>query len=551
MTRIAAPSQVLWIPEEFAPVGEARAQAALLDRVRLPLSVVQGGDGRLALGEGGRLVDAALTPPQSTAQAYPLLAQLPAMYPEWLGDSAFTRQHGVRYAYIAGEMARGIASADMVIAMARAGLFGFFGSAGLSAERVEQDVRRILEAVGPQAAWGVNLIHSPYEKGLEDALVDLYLRLGVTRISASAFTGLVPAVVRFVAKGLYQAEDGRIARRHHLFAKISHPSVATPFLKAPPAAMLQTLVAEGRLTAQEADLAAQVPVADHLTVEGDSGGHTDSRPLVSLFPAIANTRDRIAQDFAPAAGVLLGAAGGLGTPEALAAAFAMGAAYVVTGSVNQSAVEAGISAEARQMLGAAQIDDVALAPAADMFEMGAKVQVLRRGTMFAGRATRLRALYMAQGGLEDLPQADRAALEKDVFRRPLEEVWADTRAFFAKHDPAEVSRAEADPKHRMALVFRWYMGLSSRWPIEGTEDRRADYQIWCGPAQGAFNAWVAGTPLAEVAHRNVAGIADVLMQGAACATRRNMARAIGLPLGTALPPIPVVGTGPAREEGQI
>ena len=36
----------------------------------------------------------------------------------------------------------------------------------------------------------------------------------------------------------------------------------------------------------------------------------------------------------------------------------------------------------------------------------------------------------------------------------------------------------------MALVFRWYLGMSSRWAIEGSVERRSDYQIWCGPAQG-------------------------------------------------------------------
>ena len=61
----------------------------------------------------------------------------------------------------------------------------------------------------------------------------------------------------------------------------------------------------------------------------------------------------------------MGAAGGLGTPAAIAAAFQMGAAYVVTGSVNQSAVEAGLSAEAKDLL--AQAGLAALYREADCF----------------------------------------------------------------------------------------------------------------------------------------------------------------------------------------
>ena len=72
--------------------------------------------------------------------------------------------------------------------------------------------------------------------------------------------------------------------------------------------------------------------------------------------------------------------------------------------------------------------------------------------------------------------------------------------------PQQVERAERDPKHRMALVFRAYLGLSSRWAIDGLAERSSDYQIWCGPAMGAFNDWVRGTFLEEQSRRTVAQI---------------------------------------------
>ena len=43
----------------------------------------------------------------------------------------------------------------------------------------------------------------------------------------------------------------------------------------------------------------------------------------------------------------------------------------------------------------------------------------------------------------------------------------------------------------MALVFRWYLGQSSHWANAGEPSRTVDYQVWCGPAMGAFNEWVA------------------------------------------------------------
>ena len=47
----------------------------------------------------------------------------------------------------------------------------------------------------------------------------------------------------------------------------------------------------------------------------------------------------------------------------------------------------------------------------------------------------------------------------------------------------------------MSLVFRWYLGLSSFWANAGVADRALDYQVWCGPAIGSYNEFIAGTYL--------------------------------------------------------
>jgi PfaD family protein len=246
------------------------------------------------------------------------------------------------------------------------------------------------------------------------------------------------------------------------------------------------------------------------------------------LPAILALRDELQRDHRYGRPVRIGAAGGIGTPSAVAAAFALGAAYVMTGSTNQASVEAGTSDLAKEMLAGADLADVAMAPSPDMFEMGVKVQVLKRGTLFASRASLLRDLYKAHAGLDDIPADTWARIEHEIFQRPLSDVWKETRSFFAAKDAREVERAERDPKHKMALVFRWYIGLASHWAILGIPNRKMDYQIWCGPAMGAFNAWVRGSFLAELPNRSVVQIALNLLEGAAVATRAQQLRSIGL-----------------------
>jgi len=174
--------------------------------------------------------------------------------------------------------------------------------------------------------------------------------------------------------------------------------------------------------------------------------------------------------------------------------------------------------------------DVIMAPAADMFELGVEVQVLRRGTMFAVRARKLYELYRAYPTLEAIPDAERARVEKQMLRATFEEAWQSTRSFWMNRDPGEVERAERDPRHKMALVFRSYLGLSSRWAITGEMSRRTDFQIWCGPAMGAFNRWTEGTFLEQPEARSVVQVALNLMEGAAVVTRSQQLRTYGVPV---------------------
>jgi hypothetical protein len=109
-----------------------------------------------------------------------------------------------------------------------------------------------------------------------------------------------------------------------------------------------------------------------------------------------------------------------------------------------------------------------------------------------------------------------------------DEVWSEVRHFFEARDPRELERAQSEPKHRMALVFRWYLGMASKWPVVGESRRRLDYQIWCGPAMGAFNDWVRGSFLEEQANRGVVQIALNLLEGAAVLARAQQLRAAGV-----------------------
>jgi trans-AT polyketide synthase, acyltransferase and oxidoreductase domains len=508
-TEVLIPSKK--VPKEISP----SEYSAVLRELSQPLYAVE---------REGRVV---LTQERSSEV---LTGVIPAMLPEQLGSSVFRRSHGLRYAYVVGAMAGGIASVDLVVSMAKAGYMGFFGAGGLPLSKVEEALAETKQRLQPGEPFGFNLLHNPFEPAVEEATVALYLKYGVRCIDASAYMGLTPALVWYRFKGIHQTSSG-IVCPNRVFAKVSRAEIGSVFLAPPSASLLQELVTQGRLTQEEARLAQFLPVADGVTAEADSGGHTDRRPLSVLIPLMLQVRDQAMGKYGYhklGIDIQVGAAGGVAEPLSAKAALSLGAGYLMTGSLNQSALEAGTSSLVKRMLSEADMADVAMAPAPDMFEMGVQVQVLKRGTLYAQRAQKLYEIYKGFASIEEIPTAEREKLEKQLFRRPLQEVWQETEGYWQARDPKEAEKARQDGKHKMALCFRWYLGMSSRWGRIGEEGRKLDFQIWCGPAMGAFNRWAKGSSLEKLEGRSAPKMAESILRGTAALVRLEAAQLAGV-----------------------
>ncbi|AEA66028.1 PfaD family polyunsaturated fatty acid/polyketide biosynthesis protein [Burkholderia gladioli] len=432
-----------------------------------------------------------------------------------LGSSIFRGRFGLKYAYVAGGMYRGVASVDLVVRMARAGFIGFFGTGGLSLGTIDAALRSLRSRLSDGEPFGMNLLANHVDAALERRTVDLFLAHGVRCIEAAAFTQITPALVVYRARGLSRRADGGPVCEHRLIAKVSRPEVADAFMRPAPDGMIHELHASGAITAEQADLATRVPVSDVVCVEADSGGHTDGGVASVLLPAITRLRDRISAQHAYPEPICVGLAGGLGTPDAVAAAFVLGADFVLTGSINQCTVESGAHPAVKALLQQMNVQDTDYAPAGDMFEIGAKVQVLKKSVFFPARANRLHAWYSHYEGLHALPDRIRDSIENTWFRKSLDAVWEETREYLTQRGLSDdLARAQRDPKHRMALVFRWYFHYSTAEAMHGGADR-VNYQIHTGPALGAFNQWVKHTPLEAWENRHADEIGLKLMNDAA------------------------------------
>ena len=80
----------------------------------------------------------------------------------------------------------------------------------------------------------------------------------------------------------------------------------------------------------------------------------------------------------------------------------MGADFILTGSINQCTVEAATSDAVKDLLQGMNVHDTDYAPSGELFELGSRVQVLKKGIFFPARATKLVQLYRQHESLDDI-----------------------------------------------------------------------------------------------------------------------------------------------------
>ncbi len=430
----------------------------------------------------------------------------------FLGSKDFRNDYGVNYSYVAGGMYRGTASKELVIRMGKAGMLSFLGTGGMKLEDVSNDIDAIQKELNNDQPYGMNLLHHLADPAHEMHTVELYLEKGIKNVEAAAFMQMTEALVYFHVLGLSENDNGEVISNHRIMAKISRPEVAEVFMRPAPEKLLNKLLENDKITEAQAAIARRIPVSYDICVEADSGGHTDGGIAMVLLPSIQQLRNTIQKEYNYPKHIRIGLAGGIGTPQSAASAFIMGADFVLTGSINQCTVEAGTSDAVKDLLESINVQDTDYAPAGDMFEIGAKVQVLKKGVLFSARANKLYNLYTQYNALEDIPAKTIAQLEKNYFKKSIEEVWQETKTYLNKTGKvAELKRAESSPKYKMALVFRWYFGFSSRIAFNGDLENKVNFQIHTGPSLGAFNQWVKGTELESWRNRHVDEIGEKLM----------------------------------------
>jgi trans-AT polyketide synthase/acyltransferase/oxidoreductase domain-containing protein len=251
-----------------------------------------------------------------------------------LGSAEFKADYGIKYAYLAGAMYKGIASKELVIALGKAGLLGYLGTGGPDLDEIESSIRHIQSELVDGQSYGMNLLSNMECPELEARAVDPYFKCGIRFVEAAAFTRITPSLARYRLKGLVRSAGGAIETPHRILAKVSGPEVALVFMQPAPEMIVRDLLASSQITASEGELGRLIPMADEVCVEADSGGYTDQGVASALMPAMIALRDEVMAKYGYRKRIRVGAVGGIGTPHAADAAFVLGADFILAGSIN-------------------------------------------------------------------------------------------------------------------------------------------------------------------------------------------------------------------------
>ncbi len=426
-----------------------------------------------------------------------------------LGSAEFRQAYNVRYAYVAGAMSHGISTPQMICKLANAGFLSYLGTTGVSVEDVERSITRTMAENNASTSFGVNVTGSSCSAAREDALFALLQRLGVRHVSISEYFRLSHALVWYRYSGATRNASGQPAPCNRLLAKVSRTDTARLFMTPAPASIIVELVAHGKLTEEEAELAAAMPIADDVCVIADGAG---SGNALALLPAILCLRDTVASLTETSAKICVGIGGGLGSPHASAAGFTIGADFVLTGSINQCTPEAGTSDTVKDILQSICVDDTAYAPSRDQFAIGGREEVLKKGILLPARAARLRQWYRQYKSLFAVPDDIRHVLEGKYFKQNLDAVLQGLQqAEEASTLHRSNSDGDRDASGEMAMLYKAYLDQGMHLALGGVPDRQVDYLVYCGAALGAFNEWVRGSELEDWRNRHVDTIATRMM----------------------------------------
>lgn len=405
-----------------------------------------------------------------------------------LGNIHFMERYKTKYPYVAGPMHKGISGYDFIKRLADRDIIGFVGTGGLALHEVEALVVQLQK--DSIRNYGVSVNFDLADPNYEKELIELLIRENINLLHVSGYFNVTESLVLYKLKGIKKLDNGRIICPNRILLKTSRPEIAQAFMEPASDDMLKKLKEEGKITEEQALLAKKIPVADDVCVMSAAAHKTGMIPLKSLLPQIIHQRNAAYQKYGYEEEIFVGAAGAIGDSASALDAFLLGADFIMTGSINVCTAEAHVSKWVKEKLQKVEIQDTEIIPCSNVYEIGIKMQVLKKGMFFASRALKLYEIYNRITKIEDIESNLLVQIQEKYLGKALEEIYNQMKDNLSS---MQRRRAESDSKYKFGLIIQWYYDLSAECAIQCEDGNNMNCMIPLSSAMGRLNEELKNT----------------------------------------------------------
>lgn len=428
-----------------------------------------------------------------------------------IGSEEFKKDYDVDFAYAVGGMCKGISSVAMIKKLSDSRILGFLGSYKLKLDEAKELIDQALSCMEHHRI-GVNVTYDALNLENHIEVMDYIIKKDIRNLEVSEYRMIDLSIVKYRLKSLSIDKDSKFVVPHKILAKVSSREMAEKFCSPAPEELVQILYQNNEITEFEAKYAKYLPMCDDLCIEY----YTQGQSALGYIQTMKEMSRSLYEKYKLFQCPRVGFAGGIGNPQTVAVSFLLGADFVVTGSMNQCSVEASTSDIVKDNLQSLDDTDFTYAVVSDLFEFEEKKSIVKKGSLYHIRASRLYEVYNRYDSIEEIPTDLKKLIEEKYFQRSFETIYSD---IYENLTIENKKLSKEQPKYKMALIIRYFLDKCFQDALDGRMEGKINYQIISSNAIVQFNNWVKNTELYDWKSRHIDVISKKIMtEGEQCLT---------------------------------
>lgn len=331
-------------------------------------------------------------------------------------------------------------------------------------------------------------------------------KINVIQVRGSCEPSL--GVIYFRVKNLRMRYKDELTPAQSIIVHADHAHLVEPYLLPPSPGSLRILYERGYISAEEAKLAQELPIADAIVLPiGDSD--------VKLSPYGRDVWTRYPGHIRP----LIGVRSPLITPTGIAQNLTQGADFVYIEGLTDLFPESGASLYLREQLASAQEGDLSWSWDWSSESKPERVRVITNNLSYHKNMSDLMNLFDLGLDVSALTPNELDLLES-YLGCDWKKALSYAKHFFEKHHVSNEDHTLSE-RQSFQLLLEWYSAQAAHWAYIGRMDKQNHHLIRAHKGLTSFNNWAGSRLLNSLDQCSIGSAIEELMMGALALLRRS------------------------------